>query len=88
MSSCDTGIYWNKVKPRLTLLAMFEGLLNRKKEEKEYLTALVVTEDRIDAALWETSKDGTVKILKTEGKSYANGWESAIDAADSSVTDI
>ena len=88
MSSCDTGIYWNKVKPRLTLLAMFEGLLNRKKEEKEYLTALVVTEDRIDAALWETSKDGTVKILKTAGKSYANGWESAIDAADSSVTDI
>jgi len=67
---------------------MFEGLLNRKKEEKEYLTALVVTEDRIDAALWETSNDGSVKILKTSGKPYADGWESAIDAADSSVTDI
>ena len=67
---------------------MLEALLHHKEEEKEYLCALVVTEDRVDAALWETSKDGKVSVLKTSQQSLAGEWEKTIDAADSAVTEI
>lgn len=67
---------------------MLEGLLHHKKEEKEYLCALIVAEKRIDAAIWETTKDGKVTVLKTTQKEYEGEWEKAIDAADQAVTDI
>lgn len=67
---------------------MLEGLLHHKKEEKEYLCALVVAEDRIDAAIWEASKEGKVTVLKTAQKSYSGEWENGVDAADQAVTEI
>ncbi len=67
---------------------MLEALLHHKKEEKEYLCALVVTEDRVDSALWEATKDGKVSVLKTSQKPYQGEWESAVDAADSAISEI
>lgn len=67
---------------------MLEGLLHHKKEEKEYLCALVVAEDRIDGAIWEASKEGKVTVLKTAQKAYAGDWEKGVDAADQVVTEI
>lgn len=67
---------------------MLEGLLHHKKEEKDYLCALVVAEKRIAAAIWETTKDGKVTVLKTTQKEYEGEWEKAIDAADQAVTGL
>lgn len=67
---------------------MLEGFLSHKKEPKEYISALVVSEDQIEAALWETKKDGDVTILKTSAHSYTGDWEKAIIAADEAVTEI
>ena len=67
---------------------MLEGLLHHKKEEKDYLCALVVTEDRVDAALWEATKDGKVNVLKNSTVPFTGEWEKTIDAADQAVTEI
>ena len=67
---------------------MLDALLHHKKEDKDYLCALVVTEDRIDAALWETDKSGKVTVLNSASVPYEGEWEKAIDAADSAVTQI
>lgn len=67
---------------------MLEGLLHHKKEEKEYLCALMISEERIDAALWESVAGGEIKILKTAQCTYNGEWESAIQAADQAVTEV
>lgn len=67
---------------------MLEALLHHKKEEKEYLCALVITEDRIDGALWEAGKDGKAIVIKTSQKTYTGEWEQAIDAADAAISAV
>ncbi len=67
---------------------MLEGLFHHKKEEKEYLCALLVSEDRIDAAILETGKDGSGNVLKVSIKEYLDSWDNAINAADAAVTEI
>lgn len=67
---------------------MLESLLHHKKEEKEYLCALVVAEDRIDAALWEATSEGKVTVLKTAQNRYDGEWDKAIDAADKTISEI
>lgn len=67
---------------------MLEGLLHHKKEEKDHLCALVVSEDQIDVALWETTASGKATILKTASEKYSGEWEEAINAADKAITAI
>lgn len=67
---------------------MLEGFLHHKEEEKEYLCALLVSEERIDAALWETVKSGKTQVLKTSQAKYQGGWEEAIKAADTAITEV
>ena len=67
---------------------MLEGLLHHRKEEKEYLCAMIVTEDRIDAALWITTSDGNTKVLKTSLVEYSGEWDKAIAAADKAITNV
>lgn len=67
---------------------MLEGLLHHKKEEKEYLSALMISEDRVDAALWESGAKGEVHVLKTSQKTFSGEWDDAIRAADEAVTEI
>lgn len=69
------------------MTAMLESLLKHNKEEIEYLLALVISENRIDAALWEKNHQGA-RVLKTSQAAYEGTWEKAIDAADSAISDI
>src|SRR3989344_4291371 len=67
---------------------MLESLLHHKKAVKEYLCALLVTDDRVEAALWESDADNKTKVLKVAKATYQGEWETAIDAADKAVSEI
>ncbi len=67
---------------------MLESLLHHKKEVKQYLVGLVVTDERIDGSLYETTIGGQGKILKTEIVPYKGDWENAIKAADKVVSTL
>ena len=68
---------------------MLEGFLHHKKEPMQYYAALAITENQIDAALWEGQKDGKVKVTKIASEKYTGGdWENAITAADKAVSSI
>ena len=47
-----------------------------------------MSEDTIDAALWETDKSGKAVVLKISQAQYSGEWEKAIDAADKAISEI
>lgn len=67
---------------------MLDSLLHPKKEEKDYFCALTISENRIDAALWENDKNDQVKVISTAHAAYEKSWDEAIAAADKAITQI
>lgn len=73
---------------------MLETLLRHKKAEKEYLVALIVADNRVDTALWETEEHGHAHVLKTATSGYEasptdeHAWEKVIDATDKAITSV
>lgn len=67
---------------------MLEGLLHHKKETKDYICALTISQDGVDAALWESGADGKTAILATSHARYETEWDKAIDAADDAISSV